>query len=137
MNESHSHNLLIYGMLLFILGLINGAAIPYFKNSRMGLSSHLAGVQNAMVLLIFGLLWHKVFLNEVLLRVCYWLSLFSMYSIWLALVLSAIWGTSRSTPIAGTGYQATKDKELIVRLLLASGSIAIMITACALLYGLL
>ena len=97
MVEYQSHYLLVNGMLLFILGLLNGLVIPFFKNPRMGLSAHLAGVQSGMVLLLFGFLWTHISLPENILAACYWLSLYSMYAIWLALLLAAIWGSSRST----------------------------------------
>ncbi len=45
------HKLLIGGMILFILGLLTGVAVPGFTNPRMGLAAHLAGVQNPLVLL--------------------------------------------------------------------------------------
>jgi (hydroxyamino)benzene mutase len=135
--ENQSHYLLVNGMLLFILGLLNGLVIPLFKNKRMGLSAHLAGVQSGMVLLLFGFLWVRLSLPEALLSASYWLSLYSMYAIWLALLLAAIWGSSRSTPIAGAGFEASKQQELIVKLLLVSGSLAIIAASGALLWGLL
>ena len=137
MVEHQSHYLLVNGMLLFILGLLNGLVIPFFKNKRMGLSAHLAGVQSGMVLLLFGFLWARLSLPEILLSASYWLSLYSMYAIWLALLLAAIWGSSRSTPIAGAGFHASKQQELIVQLLLVSGSLAIIAASGALLWGLL
>ena len=137
MVEHQSHYLLVNGMLLFILGLLNGLVIPLFKNKRMGLSAHLAGVQSGMVLLLFGFLWGRLSLPETLLSASYWLSLYSMYTIWLALLLAAIWGSSRSTPIAGAGFEASKQQELIVKLLLVSGSLAIIAASGALLWGLL
>ncbi len=137
MVEHQSHYLLVNGMLLFILGLLNGLVIPFFKNKRMGLAAHLAGVQSGMVLLLFGFLWSHLSLPEILLSVSYWLSLYSMYAIWLALLLAAIWGASRSTPIAGAGFQASAKQELIVQLLLVSGSVAIIAASSALLWGLL
>lgn len=136
MVEHQSHYLLVNGMLLFILGLLNGLMIPFFKNKRMGLSAHLAGVQSGMVLLLFGFLWARLSLPEILLSASYWLSLYSMYAIWLALLLAAIWGSSRSTPIAGAGFEASKQQELIVKLLLVSGSLAIIAASSALLWGL-
>lgn len=137
MVEHQSHYLLVNGMLLFILGLLNGLVIPFFKNKRMGLSAHLAGVQSSMVLLLFGFLWAHLALSETLLTASYWLSLYSMYAIWLALLLVAMWGSSRSTPIAGAGFQASKSQELIVQLLLVSGSLAIVAASVAVLRGLL
>nr|AAP32757.1 unknown [uncultured bacterium] len=137
MVEHQSHYLLVNGMSLFILGLVNGLVIPLFKNKRMGLSAHLAGVQSGMVLLLFGFLWTHLSLPAILLSASYWLSLYSMYAIWLALLLAAIWGSSRSTPIAGAGFQASKRQEQIVQLLLVSGSLAIIAASGALLWGLL
>lgn len=135
--EAQTHALLVNGLILFILGLINGFVIPLFKNRRMGLSAHLAAVQNGMVLLLFGFLWSRIMLSPLLLSISFWLSLFSMYAIWIGLFLSAIWGTSRSTPIAGKGFSASKSEELIVHYLLIVGSVAILIASVILLIGLL
>lgn len=135
--EAQTHALLVNGLILFILGLINGFVIPLFKNRRMGLSAHLAAVQNGMVLLLFGFLWSRIMLSPLLLSISFWLSLFSMYAIWIGLFLSAIWGTSRSTPIAGKGFSASKSEELIVHYLLIVGSVAILIASVMLLIGLL
>ena len=134
--EHQAHLLLFNGMLLFLLGLLNGAAVQVFKNKRMGLSAHLTGVQNGMVLLLFGFLWPHVSLSAGLLCASWWLSLYSMYVIWFALVLAAAWGSSRSTPIAGAGFQATKSQELIVQVLLVPASLAIIVAAGVLLWGL-
>lgn len=137
MAQEHEHWLLVSGLFLFLLGLINGAFIQRFKNARMALSAHLTGVQNGMVLLIFGFLWPHITLEPLVLSVSFWFSIFSMYSIWLALFLAAVWGTSRSTPIAGAGYTATKTQEQTASFLLVAGSIAIILVTLALLYGLL
>jgi len=121
--------LLLHGMILFLLGLITGGLIGFFENPRMGLSAHLAGVQNALVLLIFGLMWKHLSFAKNHETVCYYLSLYSMYSIWIALCLAGIWGTSRSTPIAGKGFIGSHYQELIVDVLLYSGSLAILVAS--------
>lgn len=130
-------NLLIFGMVLFLLGLLNGAVIPLFENPRMGLSAHLAGVQNAFVLILFGLIWNYVALSRSMLRWCYWLSIYSMYSIWFSLVLAAMFGTSSATPIAGDGYIGSQYQELIVNIFLYSGSLAIIIASIQIIIGLI
>jgi len=56
MPEELKRKLLIHGAIIFLLGLLNGVAVPFFSNTRMGLSAHLAGVQNAIVFWIFGFL---------------------------------------------------------------------------------
>ena len=44
------------GLILFLLGLITGLLIPVLENPRMGLSSHLEGTLNGMLLILFGLI---------------------------------------------------------------------------------
>jgi hypothetical protein len=45
------------GLILFLLGLITGVAIPAVENPRMGLASHLQGMTNGPFLIVLGLLW--------------------------------------------------------------------------------
>jgi hydroxylaminobenzene mutase len=130
------HRLCWYGVLLFLLGLLTGVLVPAFTNSRMGLSAHMAGVQNGMVLAILGLLWPKVSLSEAQARWTATLAVFSMYAIWLALALAAAFGTSRTTPIAGAGFQGAPWQEWSVAALLYPGSIGILACAALVLYGL-
>ena len=124
-------------MVLFLFGLLNGVVVPYFENPRMGLPSHLAGVQNALVLLAFGAIWNKIKLSQIALRWCFWLSVYGMYSIWASLVLAAIFGTSSATPIAGNGFAGTQYQELTVNILLYTGSIAIIIASLQIILGLI
>jgi hydroxylaminobenzene mutase len=131
-----ARRLLRLGALLFFLGLVNGGAVSVFTNSRMGLSSHLAGVQNGMVLMIFGLLWARLDLTPGLLRLTERCAIFSMYAIWLALLLAAIFGTSRTTPIAGAGHEGALWQEAVVALLLYTGSAAILVAAAFVFRGL-
>src|ERR1700753_4150644 len=44
------------GLVLFLLGLLTGFAVPAVKNPRMALSSHLEAVLNGMFLVLLGLL---------------------------------------------------------------------------------
>ena len=48
-----------------------------------------------------------------------------MYTIWIALALAGVLGTSGATPIAGTGYQAGAFQEALVTALLYVGSAAV------------
>ena len=54
----------------------------------------------------------------------------------LALFLAAAFGTSRATPIAGAGFQGAAWQEWSVAALLYPGSVAIMVAAALVLYGL-
>ncbi len=132
----HSRGLCWHGLLLFLLGLLTGALISTFTNPRMGLSAHMAGVQNGMALLLFGLVWPKLDLAPGQAKLAYRLSVFSMYAIWAALSLAAILGTSRATPIAGAGFEGSTLSELSVAALLGAGSVAIIAGTGLLLHGL-
>lgn len=129
-----ARHLLFHGMLLFLLGLLGGAIVQLLYNPRMGLSAHLAGVQNGLTLMVFGLIW--AYADPPLPRITYWTSLFGLYGIWLALLLAALWGTSRSTPLAGAGFAGTPSQELIVTTLLTSASGAIIVATGLMLFGL-
>jgi (hydroxyamino)benzene mutase len=129
-----AQHLLFHGTLLFLLGLINGAVIPLFLNKRMGLSAHLAGVQNGLTLIAFGLVWPHATVPFAV--VAYGSALISMYGIWFGLLLAAIWGTSRSTPIAGKGFAATSWKETLVTVIIQSTSAAAILATSLLLVGL-
>jgi hydroxylaminobenzene mutase len=48
------------GVLLFLLGLLNGFAIPASRSPRISLSAHLTGVQSGAFLLGLGLLWPRL-----------------------------------------------------------------------------
>lgn len=77
------HRLLKAGALLFLLGLITGFVLPAMQNPRMGLASHLEGVQNGMFLLILGLVWPQLDLGVKTLSVGYYLALFGTFVNWL------------------------------------------------------
>ena len=125
-----------FGVLLILLGLATGAFIPMFDNARQGLSAHTAGVQNGIVLTVLGLLWRHLHLATRLERLAAVASVFSLYAIWIALVLAAAFGTSRSTPIAGTGYQGEAWQEALVSTLFGVGSGALIVAILCVLWGL-
>jgi (hydroxyamino)benzene mutase len=135
--DAQVRHLMAHGLLLFLMGLLNGVAVPRFKNPRMGLSAHLAGCQNGMVLLLFAFVWAKLNLSAVVLLTAFWMSVFSMWAIWFSLLLAAVWGTSRATPIAGAGFAANWVKELTVQALLGVGSLAIIVATVMMLWGLM
>lgn len=124
------------GVLLLLFGLLNGALIPFFNNPRMGLSAHLAGVQNGMLLVLFGFLWSHLTLTGGQGKLGFWSAVYGLYVIWVALVLAAVFGTSRATPIAGGGHSGNFWQETLVSVLIGTGSIAIILAVILALYGL-
>jgi hydroxylaminobenzene mutase len=107
------------GVLLFLLGLLTGFAIPALKVPRIGLSAHLAATQMGIALIAFGFLWERLtFWNgwSAPLAHVLWIS---FYLTWAAILLGGIWGTGRALPIAGVGHVAAKWQEQITLLPLA------------------
>lgn len=133
---SHQKRLIVSGALLFLLGLLEGVVIPYFTNTRMGLSAHLAAVQSAMALMVFGAVWPHVKLSDALLSVAAWASIFSMYVVWIGLTLAGILGTSKATPIAGAGFEGSASAELLTEVIITVGAGAGVVGAALLVYGL-
>lgn len=110
------------GAILFLLGLIEGALVQSFLNSRMALSAHLAAVQSGMALMIFGLVWRWVALLPLWSAVARWSVVAGIYALWLGLTLSAATGAGDSLPIAGAGYDAGPLAQTTVSALVLGGS---------------
>lgn len=128
--------LIRYGMLLFLFGLLTGAAVPELHNPRMGLSAHLEGVMAGMFLMLLGLVWNEFNLSRRTGRVLYGFFLFGSYGTWGFTLLAAVFGTSRLQPIAGAGYEGAPWQEVLVGVCLVAGSIAFVCACAAALYGL-
>ena len=134
--SSAARRLCWFGVLLILLGLATGAFIPLFDNARQGLAAHTGGVQNGILLTVLGLLWRHLRLSARVERVAIVASAFSLYVIWIALVLAAIFGTSRSTPIAGAGHLGEAWQETLVATLFGAGSLALIAAILGVLWGL-
>jgi len=130
----HSRNLIRYGILLLLLGLVTGFLIPILQNPRMGLSSHLEGTMNGMLLIIIGLIWPKLVLSNKQYKLCYMLALFGTFTNWFTTLLASIWGAgSEMMPIAGGNMQGLFWQEIIIKFGLVSLSIS-MLAVCLILF---
>ena len=116
------------GLILFLIGLLTGLAVPALKNSRMALSSHLEGVLNGMFLVLLGLLWPHIHLPNAWGVAAVVLIVYAGYANWLATLLAAAWGAGRKfAPIAAGDHVASAGKERVVSFLLVSLSLTIVI----------
>lgn len=131
-----SRRLMRHGILLFLLGLLAGAFVSSYANPRMGLSAHLGGVTTGLFLALLGLMWTHLRLAARTAAATYWLMLYGGYGSTAGLVLAAILGTTRSTPIHGTGHPAAPWKETLVDATLTSSAVAALIGCVLLLWGL-
>ena len=115
-----NRRLLQAGFLLVLLALVTGLAVQLFRNPRMGLSAHLEGVLNGLLLVLVGLVWPHFHLPERLARLLQGVVLYATFVNWGATSLAAAWGTSRLTPLAGAGYTAAPWQELVSAVLAIS-----------------
>jgi (hydroxyamino)benzene mutase len=115
------------GLVLFLLGLLTGFAIPALKNPRMALSSHLEAVLNGMFVVLLGLLWPHIHLPNAWGVTAVGLIVYAAYTNWLASLLAAAWGAGRRfAPIAAADHETSTAKEGFVSFLLVSLSVAMV-----------
>jgi (hydroxyamino)benzene mutase len=125
------------GLVLFLLGLLTGFAVPALKNPRMALSSHLEAVLNGMFLALLGLLWPHIHLPDAWAVTAVVLIVYSAYANWLTSLLAAAWGAGHKfAPIATGDHQASAAKERVVSVLLISLSVSIVVGVTILIAGL-
>jgi hydroxylaminobenzene mutase len=125
-----------HGMLLFLLGLTTGLLEQRFTNVRMGLSAHLEGVMNGILLLALGAAWNEVRLRHRLKVTSYWTALYGAYVNWLVTSIAAAFGTAASSPITSAGHTGQPWQESIVAMGFVSVTIAIIATSLLVLWGL-
>jgi hydroxylaminobenzene mutase len=131
-------SLFVLGLVLFLLGLVTGLAIPALKNPRMGLASHLQGLTNGPLLVVVGLLWPHVHLDRGWAVIAVVLLSYGAYANWLATQLAAIWGAGRRfAPIAAGDHAASAAKEGVVNALLVSLAPAMIAATVILIVGVL
>lgn len=132
----YGHKLIRFGVLLLLLGLITGFLIPILQNPRMGLSSHLEGTLNGMLLILFGLIFSKLQLHGKLLKLVFVLALFGTFTNWFTTLLAAFWGAgSEMMPIAGGEMTGLFWQEIIIKFGLISLSLSMIAVCILLLWG--
>jgi len=126
------------GLILFLLGLLTGMAVPAMKNPRMGVASHLQGMTNGPFLILIGVLWPRVHLSHAWAVATVVLLVYGTYANWLATQLGAVWGAGHRFAPGATGeHRAAAGKERSVDLLLATLAPAMVVGTVLLLVGVL
>ena len=103
--------LLRHGLVLFLVGLVTGLAVPAFRNPRMALSGHLEALLNGMFLMIVGLAWVELKLSARAQRVIPPVLLVGTYGNFALTLAGAQLGTKKATPLAGAGFGASDAAE--------------------------
>ena len=127
--------LLFLGFLLFLFGLLIALFIPLMANPRMGVSAHLEGAMNGMFLMILGLIWNKIALNEKGLKTIFRLTVYGSFANFVAVLIGALTGAGKMMPIAG-GKEGSQAIEGIISFLLITLSLAMIAVCIMVLIGL-
>ncbi len=131
-----SSRLLQLGILLFLLGLLGGFAVPSLANPRMGLASHLEGLMNGIFLVVLGLVWPRLRLPGKASATLFWLALYSTFANWAATLLAAFWGAGASMPLAAGAQRGSAAQETIIDALLITLALGLVGVCVLTLWGL-
>ncbi len=134
--EQGRRRLIWHGILLFLLGLVEGMFVQSMRNPRMGLSAHVGALMSGMFLAVLGAVWPQVRLEARVAGATFWLALYGMYVSAAGLVLAAVFGTGRSTPIGGAGFHAAAWQEFVADFALTTGAVAALLCCVGVLRGL-
>jgi (hydroxyamino)benzene mutase len=119
-----NRNLVRLGFILFFLSLVTGMISAALKSPRLGLSAHTIAIMSGTILVILGLIDSHLKLGATAKKIMVWSWIWATYGNWIVTLLSAIWGTSGITPIAGAGTTGTQMQETIVFVLLNTVALA-------------
>ncbi|MFO7529453.1 MAG: hypothetical protein R6W86_11695 [Marinobacter sp.] len=124
------------GIILFLMGLLTGFLLPLMENARMGLSSHLEGIMNGVVLIVLGVIWPKLRLGRTAERIAFGLAVFGTYTNWLATLSAGFIGAGVSMmPMAGAGFEGSAVQEGLIAIALSSLSVAMVVVAVMVFWG--
>jgi hydroxylaminobenzene mutase len=135
--QGMSHRLTFSGVLLLLLGLITGLAVPKLANPRMGLASHVEGVMSGMLLTVLGLVWPKLRLGKQAMSAACLLSIYGAYANWANPLMAAAWDAGGTMmPGASGGRKGTAAQEAVISILAVSLVLALLPAVCIVLWGL-
>jgi hydroxylaminobenzene mutase len=127
--------LMALGATLFFLGLLAGLAVPEMTNPRMGVAGHLEAVMNGIFLIAVGAVWARLSLPPRLMRWTSGLLAYGTYANCFFVILAAIFGASKTMPIAGAGYAALPWQESLVTVGLTTAALAVLAGSGLLVWG--
>jgi hydroxylaminobenzene mutase len=135
--ERIARRLLQLGVVLFLLGLLTGFAVPAVTNPRMALSSHLEGVMNGILLLALGAIWPRLNLSLRAQKAGFWLAAYGTLANWATTLIASVWGAGEEMmPFAAEGFTGTSAQELVIAFGLVSLSLAMIVLCPIVLWGL-
>ena len=136
-SRRQGHRLIQVGMLLFLLALLVGLAVPTFAVPRLGLSTHLLGIMQGTFLTVVGVFWPRLRLTGATARVAFVLAIYGCVAAWTANLFAAIWGAGNTiVPIAAGAARGSPIQEGVISIALRSAALSLIATALLILWGL-
>jgi hydroxylaminobenzene mutase len=136
-SERHGHRMLQLGMLLFLLALLVGLAVPRFAVPRLGLSTHLLGIMQGTFLMVVGLMWPRLGFASLPSRVGLILAAYGCLAAWTANLVAAVWGAGNGMlPIAAGQAHGSALQEGVIAVALRSAGVSLIALAVMVLWGL-
>jgi hydroxylaminobenzene mutase len=132
-----ARRLLQLGILLFLLALLVGLAVPGFAVPRLALSVHLLGLMQGLFLSVLGLLWPRLEFTPRLSVIAFGLAVYGCFAAWTANLLAAIWGAGNTIlPIAAGAARGSALQEGIINGGLRTAAAALIAATALVLWGL-
>ncbi len=136
-NPKHGQRVVQAGALIFLLSVLLGFLVPKFALPRVGLSAHLVGVMQGLLMLTSGQLWTRLSLRPAWSRFACILTIGGGYSAWFGNVLAGAWGAGGTLlPQAAGSARGSEFKEMVLVLLLRGGGLALVVGWLVILWGL-
>ncbi len=134
--EAQSRRLMQGGVLLFLLGLLNGFFIHGLALPRVAMAAHLVALMGGTFLVGIGLAWPRLRLGQRAARAGVLLALTSVYGAWLVYLLSGALGAGGMFPLAAGSARAAESTEQLIAAAFAVIALGLMAVCLLLLWGL-
>ena len=135
--DEQARRLLRFGVVLVLLALLIGLAIPALAVPRLGVAAHVNGVLGGLALIVLGLLWPHLQLGSRALGASFWLAVYSFFVATLIPLLGGVWAAGATMlPLAAGTARGTPLQEAILSAGLITAGIAVFMLFVLLYMGL-
>ena len=138
MRSEYAQRMMFHGIVVFLIGLVTGFFLysGLMKNPQIGVITHLEGVLNGMFLVILGLLWSRMLLNEKQQKFLMILAIVCVYTNYFQALWGAVLGRSRSTTLFPADRIPFPFEARILDVVLLSMSLGLCLVCVIVLMGL-
>jgi (hydroxyamino)benzene mutase len=134
--KTHATRLIRSGVLLFLLGLVTGLAVPEAQIPRMAVASHMEGVMSGLLLMAMGMIWPRLNLGSIPAGMAQWMLVYGAYTNWGNTLAASLLGAGGSMmPFASHGRMGTPLQEGIIGLVSVSMALSLLIGVSIVLWG--